>query len=208
MAKTWTPEKRAEQRTKIREAWMRGACDGRVPRGSTEAERLRETRKKLRAEGRCTECWQVSDRPGKYRCRSCQDKYNGWARRHHHALRLRVLLHYSGGDRLRCCCAGCSFTEQVPDFYDLDHIANGGHSHKLSLGYEGGLSYWGWLVKNDFPPGFQTLCATCNVGKERNGGVCPHVSVGQAAPPENARSSLFGPNTSPATTMARIGVNP
>jgi len=30
-----------------------------------------------------------------------------------------------------------------------------------------------WLVANDFPPGFQVLCANCNMAKDRPGG-CPH----------------------------------
>ena len=94
-----------------------------------------------------------------------------------------MLLHYAGGVRLRCCCQGCSFAEQVSDFYDLDHVDNGGSIHKARLGYEGGMSYWSWFVKNNFPPGFQTLCAVCNAGKQRNGGVCPHLVSVHAVPP-------------------------
>jgi hypothetical protein len=32
-------------------------------------------------------------------------------------------------------------------------------------------------VKQGFPDGFQTLCFNCNVGKYKNGGVCPHQST-------------------------------
>ncbi len=31
-----------------------------------------------------------------------------------------------------------------------------------------------WLKANNFPPGFQTLCHNCNIGKHRNKGICPH----------------------------------
>lgn len=31
-----------------------------------------------------------------------------------------------------------------------------------------------WLMKNKYPSGFQVLCWNCNMGKQINGGVCPH----------------------------------
>jgi len=33
-----------------------------------------------------------------------------------------------------------------------------------------------WLTDNDYPEGFQILCWNCNMGKARNGGICPHKS--------------------------------
>lgn len=36
-----------------------------------------------------------------------------------------------------------------------------------------GNTFYQWLKKNNFPPGFQTLCHNCNFGKHVYG-VCPH----------------------------------
>lgn len=32
-----------------------------------------------------------------------------------------------------------------------------------------------WAILNGFPDELQLLCFNCNCGRQRNGGVCPHV---------------------------------
>ena len=83
-------------------------------------------------------------------------------------LREIAINHY-GGSPPKCACCG----EKEIRFLTLDHINGGGRKDRLSKNnLSGGLS--GWIVKNNFPGGFQVLCMNCNWGKYINGGVCPH----------------------------------
>lgn len=74
-----------------------------------------------------------------------------------------VFDHY--GAICNCCLEG------TPEFLTVDHINNDGVEHRKEVASY--RIYW-WLVKNNFPPGYQILCWNCNLGKEINGGVCPH----------------------------------
>lgn len=68
----------------------------------------------------------------------------------------------------------------MPAFLAIDHINGGGSAARKSGIYGGskvgGSGFYRWLIKNDFPAGFQTLCHNCNLGRQINGGVCPHQS--------------------------------
>ncbi|QNJ57715.1 HNH endonuclease [Streptomyces phage Keanu] len=79
--------------------------------------------------------------------------------------RARVLEVYGNA----CTCCG----ESIPMLLTIDHIDNDGGDHRRELG-GGGYRLYAWLIKEGFPPGFQTLCWSCNVGKHLNGGTCPH----------------------------------
>jgi hypothetical protein len=65
-----------------------------------------------------------------------------------------------------CACCG----EATEGFLTIDHIENDGSVHRAVIRQ----SLYPWLLKHNFPDGFQTLCYNCNCGKARNGGVCPH----------------------------------
>lgn len=81
-------------------------------------------------------------------------------------LRKEIVAAYGG----RCACCG----EAEIQFLELDHAQNDGASHRKTLG-RGARPIYRWLKARDFPKkGFQLLCANCNQGKNRNGGVCPH----------------------------------
>lgn len=80
------------------------------------------------------------------------------------AIRMAVLEHYG------CKCTCCGVTE--PKFLSIDHIDGGGTEHRKKLGLSGKAIYY-WLIKNNFPPGFQVLCHNCNMAKGLYG-VCPH----------------------------------
>lgn len=69
----------------------------------------------------------------------------------------------------RCAC--CGVTEPV--FLTVDHIGGGGSAHRKITK---SIGMWGWLIRNDFPPGFQILCWNCNAAKHF-AGVCPHQEV-------------------------------
>lgn len=70
-------------------------------------------------------------------------------------------------------CACCGETEK--SFLSIDHVENNG-SQLRRAGIHGKPSaeFYRWLKRRRFPKGFQVLCMNCNVGKHRNGGVCPH----------------------------------
>jgi len=83
-------------------------------------------------------------------------------------LRMKVLNHYST-PLPKCACCG----ESILEFLTIDHINNDGAKHRKKIG--GSHSIYRWLVKNNFPEGFQVLCLNCNCGKQMSGGVCPHI---------------------------------
>lgn len=78
--------------------------------------------------------------------------------------RDRVHIHYGGGSSPMCMCCG----ETTYEFLTIDHVNGRKKGDKRS----GGQLY-GWLIKNNFPPGFQVLCFNCNHAKGMFG-VCPH----------------------------------
>lgn len=87
-------------------------------------------------------------------------------------LRLEVMEAYGGA-----VCACCGETE--PKFLTIDHVNNDGAEHRRSFGYEengkgASTRTLSWLKSNNYPEGFQVLCMNCNMGKARNGGICPH----------------------------------
>lgn len=78
--------------------------------------------------------------------------------------RLAVISHYGG----KCACCG----ETNLEFLTVDHIDGGGREHRKEIGDSSEMLV-SWLIKNDFPPGFQILCSNCNLSKYI-GGVCVH----------------------------------
>jgi len=66
-------------------------------------------------------------------------------------------------------CRCCGVTE--PIFLSLDHIADDGASHRREIG-TGAHELYRWLIKHNFPLGFQVLCHNCNWAKACGG--CPH----------------------------------
>lgn len=76
--------------------------------------------------------------------------------------RMIVLEHYGS----KCTCCG----ESEIKFLEVDHINNNGAQHRKELG---SYKIINWLIKNNFPEGFQLLCSNCNMAKGRYG-QCPH----------------------------------
>lgn len=52
------------------------------------------------------------------------------------------------------------------DVLCLDHVNDDGYIHRNSSRHISGGSFYKWVIKNDYPPGFQVLCGSCNMKKE------------------------------------------
>ena len=89
-------------------------------------------------------------------------------------LKTDVLSHYCKED-IRCCC--CGETNIV--FLSLDHENNDGKQQRKKLTNDNKMHFYYWLKKNNYPQnlGLRTQCYNCNMGRSRNGGICPHKEV-------------------------------
>lgn len=83
------------------------------------------------------------------------------------AKKLNILSRYS--DPLRCACCG----EETPEFLTLDHVENNGSEHRREIGMKSGWQFYLWIIRNNYPHGFQVLCMNCNCAKAW-WGECPH----------------------------------
>ena len=114
-----------------------------------------------RVAGRCKSCckqtagtWQ-KERP-EWKQRSRKSAYE--------RVKGAVFDHY--GRSCKCC------GESEPMFLSIDHVNNdGGGRNRQDRGY----SMYRDLIMRGFPDTYQVLCWNCNVGKQRNGGTCPHI---------------------------------
>ncbi|MBU2685592.1 MAG: hypothetical protein KKF27_20315, partial [Gammaproteobacteria bacterium] len=98
----------------------------------------------------------------KYKCQGAE-----WQRKYREEYREKVLNHY--GNKCNCC------GETTPQFLTIDHIHNDGYTARQKKQHpRDASSFYRWLVKTNFPEGFQILCMNCNFGKARNNGICPH----------------------------------
>lgn len=123
----------------------------------------------------CTRCGKNIIEPNTNRCKSCLVRGRINAKVSGNNIRKRnkllIMQHYSKLDIPKCACCG----ETEIDFLSLDHINGGGNKHRKSLGIR---SIYSWIIKNNFPDGFQVLCMNCQFGKQLNNGVCPHKKGG------------------------------
>ena len=104
--------------------------------------------------------------PWKKICHKCSmdSKARGMSGR---AAKRDTVFSYYGN---KCECCGESNTL----FLTIDHIDGGGSKHRREIKTSGGIGFYRWLIKNNFPEGFRVLCFNCNCGRSRNGGTCPH----------------------------------
>lgn len=111
-------------------------------------------------QGRCP-CGQLRDNPTKQQCVRCRIAYRGKyaesRRRSKLAMKERAMAGYGGA---ACSCCG----ERELLFLHMDHIDNNGGEHRRALQVTS-ISY-SWYIKNNFPSGFQVLCANCHIGKK------------------------------------------
>jgi hypothetical protein len=92
-----------------------------------------------------------------------------WSRNYIQKLKLTVLSHYSDGNPKCECC-----NEKAIEFLSIDHINGGGTKHRKVVGSS--TSLYRWLIKNNYPKEFRTLCMNCNFALGKFG-YCPHKSL-------------------------------
>lgn len=161
------------------------------------AENHRNRKKRRREEGLCLTCGITKTNSESY-CRKCLDRANAWAKRRSEQWRSEGLCLECGRERMlglmhcvKCVerkrtsnralkdrvfekyggyvCACCGEKERL--FLQIDHINNDGNKHRKKIGHH---NFYLWLEQNNYPEGYQILCANCNWGKMLNKGICPH----------------------------------
>lgn len=106
-------------------------------------------------------------RPGIFPyCRGCK---RTTSQGYNRALKLETFAQYGGA---KCNCCG----EEEILFLSLDHLKNDGGQQRRDLKVSGGLNFYRWLKKNQWPmkDQLQVSCHNCNQGRAMNGGICPH----------------------------------
>ncbi len=71
-------------------------------------------------------------------------------------LKYRVIAYYSHGT-MKCKCGYSDI-----DVLCIDHINNDGKQERVKLNIGSGIEFYVRLVKNNYPDGYQVLCANCN----------------------------------------------
>lgn len=175
-----------------------GGCTNTAPEGYKTCARCREaserSRQKRRKEWMCRFCNNRRE-PGVATCAEHRGLGSEYQKRSRMKLKRAVYEHYDGA------CACCGETEIL--FMSVDHIHNDGAEHRKVVG--GSHTFYKWLIKNNFPAGFQMLCFNCNLAKGFFG-VCPHQSVcGSANQDRNLDSSCSADVKSGRLTGFSIG---
>lgn len=120
------------------------------------------------------------ERPG-HPCRVCQTNKWGWVGNgrpawHCHRCRADNVIRWKQAIKEQAfnhygrACACCGESERA--FLQIDHIDGNGAEHRKTIG-RGAYQIYAWLKRNEYPEGFQVLCANCNWAKHFQG-ACPH----------------------------------
>ncbi len=168
--------------------------------------KLKRKRRKAKraAAGLCVDCGRNEISCKWNLCVACHKhriEYTSWStfndRERRRSLRRDAINAYGG---YFCACQDCPYHKGAHDYFlCIDHVGGGGGEHRRAIKKDGHSNFYQWLKKNSYPPGFQVLCTCCNMAKERNGGVCPHVK-------DNSISSVAAPEK-PSPVVRKSSVN-
>ncbi len=78
--------------------------------------------------------------------------------------KTKILMHYANPQGTPIC-NNCG--EQDVDVLCIDHIEGGGQKQREEFNVGLGSVFYKWLIRNDYPEGYQVLCWNCNHRKER-----------------------------------------
>ena len=129
---------------------------------STEAQKLAKRKYNQSEKGKANRRrWRMENKECDYKCSyRYQSSDKGKAKRNclqrkvNRDIKIKVLTHYSYG---LLACVQCD--EKRIDCLSVDHINNNGHEHRKTTG--NGQRFYRWLIKNNLPLGYQTLCMNC-----------------------------------------------
>lgn len=110
---------------------------------------------------KCSACGEELN-GNKFRCQKCHTAHLLSGKKQWREKRQLVLNKYG----TKCACCKIS----VYEFLELDHINGGGTQHRNLIG----TNMVRWIIKNNFPPIFQILCANCNRSKGKFE-ICQHI---------------------------------
>lgn len=81
----------------------------------------------------------------------------GRASRLEHARKIKLdVMTYYGGGMAKCVLCGHAKLTSL----SIDHVNGGGCKHRKDLSIKS-LGFYVWLIKNNYPEGFRTLCLNC-----------------------------------------------
>ena len=109
-----------------------------------------------------------NDEPPESRQALSQNPSAIYSRKRKWARKMAVLRAYGGGTPVCACCG-----ESNPVFLAIDHVKGKGNEHRRKLGSKGGATFYNWLIRERFPPGYRVLCHNCNMAIGILG-YCPH----------------------------------
>jgi len=121
-------------------------------------------RKQRVKNNKCKECGKQNNKNGK--CKICIEK-----RKQKNIMNLKYnkykALEAYGG---KCVCC----KEDNIQFLTIDHGNNDGKQHRIEIKTS---KIYRWIVKNNFPQniGLRVMCWNCNLGRDKNKGICPHL---------------------------------
>jgi len=86
---------------------------------------------------------------------------------------LEIILDHYGAE---CNCCG----QVQKRFLTLDGINDDGYLHRRR--WQERFKLYRQIIKDGFPDDIQILCFNCKVGRQKNGGMCPHKACRRALP--------------------------
>jgi len=84
-----------------------------------------------------------------------KEQTNSAARKRNWAIKEEAIQHYGGE------CACCH--ETALEFLAIDHVKGNGNKHRKEIGLDGGVGFYKWLKRNNWPEGFRAMCHNCNM---------------------------------------------
>lgn len=83
---------------------------------------------------------------------------SGWQAQKREGLKVAVVNVLTNGEGT---CRHCG--QGDIDVLNVDHVNNDGKTHRQKVPTSNAIR---WIIQNDYPQGFQILCANCNLKKE------------------------------------------
>lgn len=124
-------------------------------------------RKRAKARRRQRERYQ-NDETYRSRVLAAQNARHAANPRRHKINRLHAAVLEGYG--ARCVCCG----ETETCFLEIDHVNGGGSKHFKGIGH---AKVYEAIIASGFSAEYRVLCANCNHGRQRNGGICPHETL-------------------------------